>query len=86
MANVFQKVGKFLGDLGSGVTGSLAASNALKEASAAQILANAELTVKAAEIEAERQKRKERMTLLMLLIVFGAPLLGLSLFLFTAKK
>ncbi len=81
----FKDVGNFFKDLGEGVTGSIKASNLQKEATAAQILANAQVTTQALILEEERAKRKQQTTIIVLLAVFGAPLLGLSLFLILKK-
>ena len=80
--------GEFFQDLGSGITGMIGGFGAniqsqadYNQAAAAQIQANAAATQQLIQTEAEAEKRRQQNTIIIFIIVFTAPLIGLGLFL-----
>ena len=81
----FQDLGNFFKDLGGGITANIQGSGDLKSATAAQIQANALITAQTLQFQKEQAERKERLTIIVLLMVFGIPLIGLIAFLALQK-
>jgi hypothetical protein len=88
----WQEVGDFFKGIGEGITGTaqgfagnVQAGAQLTAAQAAQIQANAMATPALIQAQEEQNKRDQRTIILVLLIVFGVPMLGLATYLLFKK-
>jgi len=82
----FKDLGQSFTNIIGGLGSNIQAGANLKDATAEQIRANAAITMQQAQLQAEREKRNQQTTVIVLLIVFGVPLIGLGLFLALNNK
>ena len=75
----FKRLGDTFFDLTSGITSNISGSGALKEANAAQILANAEITKQQLVYKENKEKREQTTLIVVLVLVFVLPLVALGI-------